>query len=93
MPEELKPARLEARLPESILATLRHAASLQGRSLSDFVVTSAREAAERAIREHEVLSLSVRDQEQFAAALLDPPAVAEPMARAIDRHHDLIEPS
>lgn len=90
--DEMKTARLEARLPEAVHALLRQAASLQGRSLSDFVVNSAREAAERAIAEHEVIRLSLADQERFAAQLLKPRTIAPALKRAASRHRDLIEP-
>jgi len=93
MPEDAKSARLEARLPEPVLDMLRHAASIQGRSLSDFVVCSAREAAERAIAEYEVLVLSVADQKLFSECLLSPEPVAEPLERAADRRRRLVEPS
>jgi len=65
-----------------VLDMLRHAALIQGRSLSDFVVCSAREAAERAIAEHNVLALSVADQKLFAECLLSPEPVLEPLERA-----------
>lgn len=91
--EDAKNARLEARLPESVHALLREAAALQGRSLSDFVVSSAREAAERAIAEHEVIRLSLSDQQRFAAGLTKPKAVAAPLKRAAKRHRKLVEPS
>jgi len=90
--EEPKVARLEARLPESVLDILRHAALIQGRSLSDFVVCSAREAAERAIAEYEVLALSVADQKLFAECLLSPEPVPEPLERAADQRHRLVKP-
>ncbi|WP_197527833.1 type II toxin-antitoxin system TacA family antitoxin [Posidoniimonas polymericola] len=90
---ETKTARLEARLPESVLGLLRQAADLQGRSLSDFVVCSAREAAERAIADHDVLRLSLADQKQFAAQLAKPKKPTAAMKRAAKRHSDLIEPS
>ena len=41
---------------------MAHAAALSGRSLSDFVVSSAQEAASRMIREHAIMSLGARDQ-------------------------------
>ncbi len=48
MSEEIKTTRLEARLPEWVHALLRQAAALQGRSVSDFVVTSgAKRLSER----------------------------------------------
>ncbi|MBX9911278.1 MAG: DUF1778 domain-containing protein [Beijerinckiaceae bacterium] len=66
-------ARLEARLPAELHAMLKHAAELQGRTLSDFVVSAAREAAQRAIEDAHIIKLSVEDQIAFAKALIDPP--------------------
>lgn len=91
--DEIKTTRLEARLPEWVHNLLRQAAALQGRSVSDFVVSAAREAAERAIADHDVMKLSVADQERFAAQLLSPPPVAPAMKRAAALHRDLVEPT
>lgn len=91
--QEAKSSRLEARLPESVHSLLREAAALQGRSLSEFVVSSAREAAERAIAEHNVIELSLSDQQRFAAALEKPPKVAAALKQAAKRRRDLLEPS
>lgn len=77
--------RLEARIPAELKALLTRAASLQGRSLTDFVVASASEAARRVIRESEVLALSERDQAAFAEALLNPPAANEELRKAARR--------
>ena len=41
---------------------LKRAAELQGRSLTDFVVTAASEAAVRFISEHQLIQLSLEDQ-------------------------------
>jgi uncharacterized protein (DUF1778 family) len=43
---------------------------LSGRSVTDFIVSTAEEAAVRTVREHEVMTLSARDSEAFVAALL-----------------------
>ncbi|HYW47569.1 MAG TPA: DUF1778 domain-containing protein [Bryobacteraceae bacterium] len=51
-----KTARLEARLTDEQKALFQHAADLTGRSLTEFVVSSAQEAAARTVREHEVLT-------------------------------------
>lgn len=91
--QEAKTSRLEARLPETVHGLLRQAAALQGRSISEFVVNSAREAAERAIAEHNLIELSLADQQRFAAALEKPPKVAKPLKQAAKRHHDFVEPS
>lgn len=83
-------ARLEARITPDLQALLRRAAELQGRTVSDFVVGAARDAAVRAIEEVEVLRLSVEDQQRFAEALLAPPEPAAALEKAFQRHRELI---
>ena len=82
-------ARLEARLPAEVHALLKRAADLQGRSLSDFVISAAREAAVQAIRDTEILRLSVEDQASFVDALVNPPPLAPAMERALERRRTL----
>jgi uncharacterized protein (DUF1778 family) len=73
MPEETQTtARLEARLPNDVHALLKRAAEIEGRMLTDFVVSAAREAACRTIEATEIIRLSVEDQRQIAEALLNP---------------------
>ncbi len=90
-------ARLEARLPEDVHALLKRAAELQGRSLTDFVVASAHEAAVRTIESDAVVRLSSADQIRFAEAVFaddapaDPPGVKDALKRAKRRHAALIE--
>jgi uncharacterized protein (DUF1778 family) len=84
-------ARLEARLPAELYAQMKRAAELQGRTLTDFVVSAAREAAVRAIAEAEIVRLSREDQERFAEALLAPPAPSPALRRAFERHARLVE--
>lgn len=74
--------RIEARTTPEVLAMLRHAAAMQGRSLSDFIVTAAERAAMQAIEEAQVVRLSAEDQRRFVDALLDPPEPTPAMARA-----------
>ena len=68
----MKTHRLAARVPADVKALLTRAAAIQGRSLSDFVVASATDAARSVIRERELLELSARDQLAFAEALSPP---------------------
>ena len=66
MPTSTTPtARLEARLPAEVHALLKRAAELQGRTLTDFVVSAAHDAARRTIAETDVLRLSLADQAHF----------------------------
>ncbi len=90
MPAE-QTARLEARLPASIYAMLKRAAELKGRSLSDFVISAAHDAAMRAIEDDKVVRLSVQDQERFAEALARPPAPNQALRRAKRLHAANVE--
>jgi uncharacterized protein (DUF1778 family) len=92
MPQEItkRTARLEARITREALAMVRRAAEIQGRSVSDFVVAAAREAAEKTVTEVEVIRLSREAQERFAALLLRPPAPAPALKKAFERRRKLI---
>jgi uncharacterized protein (DUF1778 family) len=83
-------SRLETRIAPEVLAVVRRAAEMQGRSVSDFVVSAAQEAAYRAISDAQLIRLSLADQERFAAALLDPPALPAPLVRAAQAHARLV---
>lgn len=84
--EHTRTARIEARIAPDALAIVKRAAEIQGRSLSDFVVAAAQEAAHRTIEEAQIIRLSVEDQQAFAEAILDPPPLAPAMKRAIERY-------
>lgn len=88
--EPTRTARLEARIAPEGLSIVRRAAELQGRSVSDFVVAAAQEAAYRAIADIEVLRLSKKAQEHFADQLLNPPAPTAALARAFERHRIVV---
>ncbi len=64
-------ARLEARLSPVQKGLLQRAADLSGRTLSEFVLKSAEDAAERLVREHTVIRMSREDQAAFVKGLLD----------------------
>jgi uncharacterized protein (DUF1778 family) len=84
-------SRLEARLPANVYATLKRAAELQGRSLTDFVVSAAHDAAQRAIEEQAILRLSAEDQRRFAEALIQPPAPNAALKQAKRLHLENVE--
>ncbi|MDQ2916634.1 MAG: DUF1778 domain-containing protein [Casimicrobiaceae bacterium] len=83
-------ARLEARISPDLHATLKRAAELQDRTLTDFVIAAVQEAAQRAIQQAEVITLALEDQERFAAALLSPPKSNAALRRAFARRRKLI---
>lgn len=82
-------SRFEARISGDTRALLKRAADLQGRSLSEFVISSAREAAKKAVEEAEILTLSKRDQEKLVEALLNPPKPNAALSRALQRHSEI----
>ena len=91
MPDgENRSSRIEARIAPQALAIVRRAAEIQGRSVSDFVVSAAKDAARRTVAELEIIRLSRQAQEQFAGLLLDPPKPKPALARAFRRRRSLI---
>ncbi len=86
-----KTSRLEARLPASVYATLKQAAELQGRSITDFVVSAAHDAAQRAIEEQSIIRLSAEDQRRFTEALINPAAPNAALKHAKRLHQEHVE--
>ena len=81
-----KNARLETRVTAEQKRLFQRAADLTGRSLTDFILTSAQEVAARTVREHDVLTVSGRDRELFVSALLQPPASSRRLRQAAGRY-------
>ena len=88
--ETTRTARVEARIAPDALAVVRRAAELQGRSVSDFLVAAALKDAQRTIEDVQIVRLSVDDQQRFADLLLNPPALAPAMKRALKARKRLI---
>lgn len=70
---------------------MKRAAQLRGRSLTDFVVSAAHEAAQRAIEEDSLLRLSAEDRQRFAEALINPPKPNAALRRAKRLHMENVE--
>lgn len=71
-PNTTRDVRLVARVTPAQKRLLQQAAALSGRTLSEFVVASAHEAARRVIAEHEPIRLSREEQLAFVQTLLNP---------------------
>jgi uncharacterized protein (DUF1778 family) len=82
--------RIEARLNPDQRRRIEYAASLRGTSISDFIVSSADDAAARTIRQHEVWVLTDRDREAFVNAMMHPPAPSARMRAAAKRYKQRI---
>ena len=89
-PESNRTARIEARIAPDALMIVKRAAEIQGRSVSDFVVTVAQEAASRIIEEAQIIRLSVEDQRAFAEAISNPSPPSAALLRAAEAHRSHI---
>lgn len=85
-----KAERIEARLNPEQKRRIEYAAHLRGTSISDFMVSSADDAAVRAIEQQEVWTLTDRDREVFVKALLHPPAPSPRMRAAMRRYRSRV---
>jgi uncharacterized protein (DUF1778 family) len=79
-------ARMEARMTADQKALLQRAATLSGRTLSEFVLASAQEAAAKVIQEHETIRLSRSQQVAFVTALLAPRAPNARLRKAAQKY-------
>lgn len=78
--------RLEARVSADQKSLIEHAAALQGRTVTDFVLSSLQDAARRTIEAHQRLTLSVRDSQAFVEALVDPQPVNDRLRDTVSRY-------
>ena len=84
----IRDERLEARVTKEQKALFVRAAELQGRSLTDFLVASAQEAAMKAVCRHGAMRLSERERQAFVSALLNPPSPARALENAGKRYRE-----
>lgn len=77
----MKTARLEARLSADQKQLIELAASYQGVSKTDFVLSTVLAEARRVVKDHGTIELTVEQSAKVAAALIDPP---EPAAALVE---------
>jgi uncharacterized protein (DUF1778 family) len=82
--------RLEARISREQKQLFQRAADLQGRTLTDFVVSSAQDAAVRTIGDMQIIRLNAEDSRAFAKALLNPREPTERLRAAARRYRDMV---
>jgi uncharacterized protein (DUF1778 family) len=86
--QKQKQERLEARISRGQKSLFQRAADLQGRTLTDFVLHSAHEAAVRTIEQSGVIRLNAEDSRSFADALLKPKKPSAKLRAAAQRYLD-----
>jgi uncharacterized protein (DUF1778 family) len=90
-PAQAREERLEARVTAAQKELFKEAANAKGLSLSDFVVSSATEAAIVVLREKQIIDISRGDQEAFIKALNEAPQVNDRLRTAAKRYGYLPE--
>ena len=81
--------RLEARVTADQKRLIEQAAALEGRTVTDFVLSSLHEAARRSIEAHQRLELSLRDSQAFVASLIDPQPVNDRLRETVRRYRQV----
>jgi len=84
-----KAERLEARVTRRQKRLIERAAALRGTSVTDFVVSSAQQAAAQAVKDSQIMSLQGRASAVFVKALLHPPASNSAAKAAARRYRNL----
>ena len=87
-PVRVKTYRFDARLNEEQKLLIQRAADLEGRTMTDFVLRSAEEAAERTIEVRAMLILTARDTEAFADAILNPVKAGPVLRKAVREYRE-----
>ncbi|MFC3164869.1 DUF1778 domain-containing protein [Ciceribacter thiooxidans] len=80
--------RLETRITADQKRLIEHAAALQGRTVTDFVLSSVQDAARRAIEEHQLLELSLRDSQAFVQALVESQPINDRLRDTVRRYRE-----
>ncbi|MEO1618933.1 MAG: DUF1778 domain-containing protein [Planctomycetota bacterium] len=84
---ESKSARIETRLSTEQKTLIERAAAYLGRSVSDFVLGNAEQAAKAVIEEHERIQLDRIQSRKLVDSLLSPPSPNKELRAAAKEHH------
>ena len=85
-------ARFDTRLPDEQKARFEQAAQLGGfRSLTDFILYAANDAADRIFEQKANILASERDAEVFFDLLMEAPAPNEYLKAAAQKHQERLE--
>ena len=84
--DAVRSERITLRLSETANRRIEQAASVEGKTVSAFIVSSALENAKKAVRRHEIIALAREDAARFFEALSDPPPPNEHFHAALEEH-------
>ena len=78
--------RINLRLSGTAKRQIEQAAAVEGKTVSGFIVSSALEKAENAVRRNEAMALSREDAMRFFDALANPPPPNDRLRAALEEH-------
>ena len=78
--------RVNLRISDAAKRRIEQAASVEGKTVSGFIISSALEHAEKAIERHETMALGREDARRFFEAVANPPAPNDKLRAAMDEH-------
>ena len=78
--------RINLRLTRTAKRRIEQAASLEGKTVSAYIVSSAMESGEKTVRRHETIALAREDAMRFFDALADPPPPNDRLRAALEEH-------
>ncbi len=84
--------RINLRLSDTAKRLIEQAASVEGKPVSAFIVSSALATAEETIDRHGTLALSRGDALRFFDALAEPPPPNERLRAALEEHARSVYP-
>lgn len=81
-----KNERINLRLNDNAKRLIERAASFEGKTVSNFILSSALANAEKTVHEHETIELGKQDAERFLAALDGSIPFNEALTEALAEH-------
>ena len=81
-----KRERINLRLNDNAKRLIERAANFEGKTVSNFILSSALASAEKTVHEHETVALGRQDAERFLAALDSPVSFNEALTEALAEH-------
>jgi uncharacterized protein (DUF1778 family) len=88
--KDTKQDRINLRLRQDVKQALERAASFEGKTVSNFILTSALANAEKTIHEHEVMRLNHEESDAFFNALANPVRLNQRLAEALNEHEQRV---
>ena len=87
-----KQRRIAARVTDDLHALFQRAADLQGRTLTDFIVATLRQEAEKTVETMEIIRLNAEETRRLVDTLAAPPREPNKHQRAaVAEYHRLIQ--